>query len=45
MSFQKQQESGYMALAIVDHGKITNIQLTASPFGVVTAVGNCMGGS
>jgi hypothetical protein len=41
MSFQKQEEPGYLALAVIHNGVITNIQLTTSSYGVVTATSGC----
>jgi len=43
MSFQKQEENGYLSLTIVNDGKIVNQELTNSPYGVVTMVANCNG--
>ncbi|HJW19219.1 MAG TPA: hypothetical protein VJ571_01515 [Candidatus Nitrosotalea sp.] len=38
---QKQSEGGYLALAVIQNGKLLNSKATSAEYGVVSVAGNC----
>jgi hypothetical protein len=41
MTFQKQDSSGYLILAVIQNGKLLNVKSTGTEYGVVSVSGNC----